>query len=192
METLSFDNYEDIAVHAICEYENIKDSYKDVSIYCKYDDAKTILMELISCGFEPNSISLSPKYEYDKEYCISIYEDSIWCSEMYEDEYGYIKDEVNIAFVFDNCNSAMLKSISAEEMYSVNIGSEDEFDECRCNGDCVCCYHNEEIQESDDEVPDDVDVDGFTMSYQDGDMCVTKSFYSSNKNLIAKMMELWK
>lgn len=147
MDRLEFEDYEDFVCEIADNYDSLEDEFGDIAIIAKYDKAKEILRELLCIGYDVASIDIhDERWEnYYDEYIISVSggkeSPSVWC-EKFKRKSGYINDNSSVAYVMDNCSSAIFKYIDSEEIYEVCV-SEDDLDE----------YENEyeDTDETDDE-----------------------------------------
>ena len=92
-------------------------------IIAKYDDTKKIVEDIIRIGFKIHSITelAEPIINgYYNEYVITLLENSVWV-EPAKRENNYLFVFGNVCYVFDNCNSKILKKIETAESYEVSI-----------------------------------------------------------------------
>lgn len=129
MERLEFDDYEEFACEIADKYDSLEDEFGDISIIAKYDEAKEIIRELLCLGYDAASIDIHREEfeEYYNEYRVAVNQDGIWC-EKFKRLNGYFNDDATVAYVMDNCSSAVFKHIDSEETYEVCVG-EDDLDE---------------------------------------------------------------
>lgn len=133
MERLKFEDYEDFACEIADKFDSLEGDFDDISIIAKYDEAKEIIRELLCLGYDVASLDIHDELweNFYDEYIVSVsYKDEIpfvWC-EKFKRETGYINDNPTVAYVMDNCSSAVFKHINSEEVYEVCVG-EDEADE---------------------------------------------------------------
>lgn len=141
MQKLHFDDCEDLVCNAVAIFGAIRenDEYNDVAFVAKYEEARQIIKELVSFGYDLRSIQLEDNCYggYDAEYIISICnidgEDEIWCEPMLRED-GYISDESTVIYVLDNCSSKVIPYCNGTVVYEISIGEECDCDEC-----CGCC-----------------------------------------------------
>ena len=133
MKNLYFDDFEDF----VCAVADIYDSldgedFEDVAIIAKYEEARQIIKELICIGYGIGNIELHEVSwdNYDAEYIISLYDNSIWCEPMLK-ENGYIEEYSPVIYVLDNCSSKVIPYCKGKTVYEVTVGDDDE-DECEC------------------------------------------------------------
>ena len=67
---------------------------------------------------------------YDAEYVISLYDNSVWCEPILRED-GYIEEEAPVIYVLDNCSSKVIPHCKGKNVYEVSVGI-DEDDECSC------------------------------------------------------------
>lgn len=142
MKKLRFEDYEDLACNIITILGEIKkeDIYNDVAIVAKYEEARQIIRELASFGYDLRSIQLEDNvYDgYDAEYIISICnlqgEDEIWCEPMLRKN-GYISDKSTVIYILNNCSSKVIPYCNGTVVYEASVGE----DECDCDECCGCC-----------------------------------------------------
>ena len=92
-------------------------------IIAKYDDTKKIVEDLIRIGFEIHSISELTKpiiNGYYNEYVITLLENSVLVEPAKRDN-NYLFIFGNVCYVFDDCNSKILKKIETTEDYEVSL-----------------------------------------------------------------------
>ena len=133
MKNLYFDYFEDF----VCAVADIYDSldgedFEDIAIIAKYEEARQIIKELICIGYDISNIELHEVDwdNYDAEYIISLYDNSIWCEPMLR-ENGYIEEYSPVIYVLDNCSSKVISYCKGKNVYEVTVGIDDE-DECEC------------------------------------------------------------
>ena len=130
MERLEFENYKKFACKIAETFNSLEDEFGDVSIIAKYEEAKEIIRELLCLGYDVASIDIHDEFweNYYDEYIVSVSNvndsPSIWC-EKFKRKTGYINDTPSIAYVMDNCSSAVFKNIESEEIYEVCVGEND-------------------------------------------------------------------
>lgn len=130
MERLEYEDYEEFACDIVDTFDSLEDEYGDVSIIAKYDEAKEIISELLCLGYDISSLDIHDELweNYYDEYIISVSHGeespSVWC-EKFKRESGYINDSSSVAYVMDNCSSAVFKHIDSEEIYEVCVGKDD-------------------------------------------------------------------
>lgn len=133
MERLEFEDYEDFACEIADTFDLLEDEFGDVSIIAKYEEAKEIIRELLCLGYDVASIDIHDELweNYYDEYIVSVSNvndsPSVWC-EKFKRETGYINDEPSVAYVMDNCSSAVFKHINSEEIYEACVGEDDNED----------------------------------------------------------------
>ena len=148
MQNLWFEDCEDLACNIVTILGEVRknDIYNDVAIVAKYEEARQIIRELVSFGYDLRSIHLEDNCYggYDAEYIISICnidgEDEIWCEPMLRED-GYLLDESTVIYILDNCSSKVIPCCNGAVVYEVGIG-----DECDCDECCGCCECKEETR----------------------------------------------
>ncbi len=184
MEQLQFQDIEDFCNLVIESYDEIDFLWAECSIgiIAKYAEAKVIVEELISNGFDINSIRLNnPQWDgYKHEYWIYIDNDEIIVEPVKKNS-DYLHLEASVVFVLDNCSSAVLPHIQSECTSIISIDEDDE-----CDGDCENCYKLEETKPT--EVPDntkDVPVGNWESYFINGQEC-NKEEYDAMRDEIIK------
>lgn len=140
MKTLYFDDFEDFACAVADTYDSLKgEEFDDVAIIAKYEEARQIVKELICIGYDISNIELHEVDwdNYDAEYIITLYDNSVWCEPMLR-ENGYIEDDAPVIYVLDNCSSKVIPYCKGKTVYEVTVGiDEDDCDCDECSG-CAC------------------------------------------------------
>ena len=139
MKNLYFEDFEDLACDIADTYDALDgEDFEDVAIIAKYEEARQIIKELICIGYDINSLEIHDELweNYDAEYVISLYDNSIWCEPMLR-ENGYIEEEAPVIYVLDNCSSKVIPYCKGKTVYEVTVGV-DEDDDCGCD-DCDEC-----------------------------------------------------
>ena len=139
MKNLYFDDFEDFSCAVADTYDALDYDFGDITIIAKYEEAKEIISELSCIGYSLESIRMSrPEWEnYHDEYLISLNNDGIWCEEMKSDG-KYLPDESTIAYILDNCSSAVIPYCKGKIIYEVTVGIDEDdcnFDDC---SECAC------------------------------------------------------
>lgn len=126
----------------------------DTALVCcaaKYDEARTVIADLVEMGFKLERVELEPEYldYYDKEYIITIDENlNIWCEKAYSMEKGkYLSFSADVLFLNEYCSTALLKSVFDDTceivyMYGYEYDREPEHEdkESKCDKcTCDCC-----------------------------------------------------
>ena len=92
MKRLEFYDYEDFVCAVADTYDSLDgEDFEDIAIIAKYEEARQIIKELIYIGYDISNIELHEVDwdNYDAEYIISLYDNSIWCEPMIrENEYN--------------------------------------------------------------------------------------------------------
>ena len=122
MEQLEFEDYEELAENISDTFDFIEDEYDDISVIAKYDEAKEIIKELLSLGYDIASLELyREEFEnYYDEYLISLNFDGVWCEKFMRDS-GYFKDESHVIYIMDNCSSAVIPYCKSENVYEISV-----------------------------------------------------------------------
>lgn len=135
MKNLYFDDFEDLACVVSDTYDALDYDEEDVAIIAKYEEARQIIKELLCLGYDINSLEIHDELweNYDAEYVISLYDNSIWCEPMLR-ENGYIEDDSPVIYVLDNCSSKVIPYCKGKTVYEVSVGDDD----CNCD-ECKKC-----------------------------------------------------
>jgi hypothetical protein len=179
-----------------------------IDIICHYYDAREIITNLIFNGCTLGNITLEDEEccGYHDAFVITISkvidgEYSIWCEPMMrEGSSNYIYCEADIAYVFDYCNSKILRSIKSDVVYQVFVNDEDMVDEFKCSGDCANCdlndddniaadYMKPQIKPKTESIKMDDDMKGFTISTSDTYGNSTFYFHSTDVSLVKEMLK---
>ena len=135
MKNLYFDDFEDFACAVADAYDSLDgEDFEDVAIIAKYEEARQIIKELLCLGYDIHSLEIHDDLweNYDAEYVISLYDNSIWCEPMLR-ENGYIDEDAPVIYVLDNCSSKVIPYCKGKIVYEVTVGKEDDecdYDEC--------------------------------------------------------------
>ena len=144
MKNLYFDDFEDLACDITDTYDSLDgEDFEDVAIIAKYEEARQIIKELLYLGYDIHSVEIHDDLweNYDAEYVISLYDNSIWCEPMLR-ENGYIEEYAPVIYVLDNCSSKVIPYCKGKTVYEVSVGI-DEDDECGCD-ECECACKKDE------------------------------------------------
>ena len=140
MKNLYFDDFEDLACDITDTYDSLDgEDFEDVAIIAKYEEARQIIKELLYLGYDIHSVEIHDDLweNYDAEYVISLYDNSIWCEPMLR-ENGYIEEDAPVIYVLDNCSSKVIPYCKGKNVYEVTVGDDecgcDECDECEEEG----------------------------------------------------------
>lgn len=198
MKKLSFNNYIEFIAYVIDRFNETKNisEDRDISIIAKYDDAKNIIKEFCTYGFEIKDIDIhDPDYDgYDDEYAISLTdiekENEIWCKPMRR-ETGYLNTDSVMAFFFANCSDSALKHCTDNIIYKVQIGDDCQEYLCR-KSECKCNDISTSVDISRDEYGTPT---GFNTSWgtnEDGkSMYSSYSCYSSDVEQLRRIAEVF-
>lgn len=141
MKNLYFDDFEDLACSVADTYDSLKgEDFEDVAIVAKYDEARQIIRELLCIGYDIHSLEIHDDLweNYEAEYVVSLYDNSVWCEPMLR-ENGYIDEDAPVIYVLDNCSSKVIPYCKGKNVFEVSIG----VDECDCN-ECECACQKED------------------------------------------------
>ena len=130
MRNLYFDDFEDLACDITDTYDSLDgEDFEDVAIIAKYEEARQIIKELLCLGYDIHSVEIHDDLweNYDAEYVISLYDNSIWCEPMLK-ENGYIEEYAPVIYVLDNCSSKVIPYSKGKTVYEVSV----------CDDDCSC------------------------------------------------------
>ena len=140
MKNLYFDDFEDFACTVADTYDALDyDEEEDIAIIAKYEEARQIIKELLCLGYDINSLEIHDELweNYDAEYVISLYDNSIWCEPMLR-ENGYIEEYAPVIYVLDNCSSKVIPYCKGKIVFEVTVDDDecgcDECDECEEEG----------------------------------------------------------
>lgn len=152
LEDIKFDYLEDFVDEVIENIHEDEDCF--ISIFAKYEQASEIIKELLAYDFvELDNIDLhSEGFDgYADEYIVELWSD---CGTVYigcepaKRNGEYFKYDGNICFLFEDCNSKIIKNCDYDEMYDVVIEecNEEDFDGCdECCECCDCCNEDGKI-----------------------------------------------
>ena len=155
MKRLLFEDVYELSTEMLNDATNFSDC---VSAICHYDVATALLSELIQSEVPIGQININD-YEwdcYDREYLVSIMDGTLYCNPMYgrkKDGYsqdGYLGIYADVAYIHQDCNSALLKYIDCDRIFEFAINDFDEIDfdedielsfdlDFECDGDCEGC-----------------------------------------------------
>lgn len=130
--------------------ETVHDKIDDILIVAKYNEIKVIMEHLISLNHHVEFIELWD-YDwnnYDKEYYLSISDNKIHLSPAYgrtSDGYKndtYLETYASKTYLFENCNSKIIKYIECDIFVDFGFGNKD--DENEINDD-NCIFENTSI-----------------------------------------------
>ena len=139
---LNFEYIEEFVDHIIDEVYYNDDLF--LSIVCKFDEVKRIIKILaaaVDIDFEAINLESPEMSGYSDEYVLSC-----WCEEgivqigcepaKRDGEYFTLADDEEVAYIFDNCSSQVLKHCGEADLYFVNIDEDSDYEgECE---DCTC------------------------------------------------------
>lgn len=189
MKRIEFDCTLDVAEEMIDLYNTIDDS-PVISAYGGYDFIKTLLEDMIILGVPISfMIELDQPYVsgYDREFCLSLDEEGVSVEKCYlisEDKEGYLYSEPDVALVHEECCASILNHIGSKAKIEVGM-IDDEIDDDRCDLASDDVVHTV-LSES-----EDGHTNGFTQSWSDGNSYYSRSFYSSNEELVKQFLKEW-
>lgn len=154
---------EDLYNIAEAMYNEIVDSHRNEVMFVGfYEDAISVIKELMMFDeVMPYSIEIEPEELdwYDKEYYVTLDNNlELWVQPAYHvDNEIYYGSETDVLFIADDCNSAILRRIKAEEVIEVTYGLDGyDFEDEECNSCCgECSCHMEHTSECEDEECDE-------------------------------------
>ena len=129
MKNIYFDDFEDLACDIADTYDSLDgEDFEDVAIIAKYEEARHIIKELLCLGYDIHSLEIHDELweNYNSEFIISLYDNSIWCEPMLR-ENGYIDEDAPVIYVLDNCSSKVIPYCKGKNVYEVSVG-DDEYD----------------------------------------------------------------
>lgn len=115
-----------------------------LSIVGKFDEVKRVIKMLaaaVDIDFEAINLESPEMSGYSDEYVLSCCCEEgivqIGCEPAKRDgEYFTLADDEEVAYIFDNCSSQVLKHCGEADLYFVNIDEdsdyEDEYEDCPC------------------------------------------------------------
>lgn len=145
MKRMIFDNVNGLATAMVNDTRNNKNSSCAI---CFYEYATRLIEALIKQGMAIFSIDIHD-YDfnlYDREYIVHVYNNEIYCEELYiPEKHMYLSFGDDTVYIHQDCNSKILKSIEygcIVEFRDKEYDYEDEFndifdDDFRC---CDCDY----------------------------------------------------
>ena len=133
----------------------------DIAIVVKYKNAREIINVLVDFGYEIANVSIhdSIMSGYSDEYIVSLcyglnHSDvpEIWCEPAKNDK-GYLLNEGDIVYIFDECNSKVVPQVESDRTYFVELEDEikDEYDDFADDLECGNCEECHFCDDSDDE-----------------------------------------
>lgn len=153
MKIVNLTNYIEFADRVCKQFIDLHDTFGSISVIALYDEAKQVIAACIRYGLDIVSVEIdNAEYgDYYDEYIITVDQEGLWC-EPFKRNNKYIHTESDIVYIFDNCNSKVIKHCNSDTVYEVctdgyneeNIDTNiicgnDEYDE-----DLKClCEHNE-------------------------------------------------
>ena len=174
---------EDFVDYVIEEAESYEDAF--VTVIAKFDEAKEILKNIITCedvNFDFLEIESPIMDNYYDEFVVSLWMNDgvleIGCEKLKDDEGRYTNPCGDIVFLFSNCSSKIIPLCEGSDLYFVDIDDEcecdEECDEC-CPCDCHCSDSCVEYSKA-----DDGELHGFTASKSTDNGYHSYSFYTSD------------
>ena len=141
MRNLYYDDFEDFACAVADSYDTLDyEDEEDIVVIAKYEEARQIIRELLCLGYDIHSLEIHDDLweNYEAEYVVSLYDNSVWCEPMLR-ENGYIDEDAPVIYVLDNCSSKVIPHCKGKNVFEVSIG----VDECDCN-ECECACQKED------------------------------------------------
>ena len=222
MKRLLFEDVYEFSDKMLNDAKNFSDC---ISAVCHYEMATALLSELIQSGVTIGQININD-YEwdhYDREYLVSIMDGTLYCSPIYgrkKDGYnrdGYLDTYADVAYIHQDCNSALLNYIDCDRIFEFAVDELDEIDfdediefsfdlDLECDGDCEgCALFDEDDNEDEDDgafysssvsvnisKDESGNLDGFTKSWsttnEDGTFQFTSYTYHCNDRDMLKIM----
>lgn len=195
----TFGSFEELAWRVVEDMENVEYS---VDVVCFYEEARTLIRELIltgACTIGDIDVH-SPDFDwYDKEFYVTVTkvidgEWSIWCEPaLREGKDKYVYCDSDIVYVLDNCHSKVLESMRSDvvveacvvEMDTVSAKAFDDQNEYKCGERCDMC---DCVDFSDK----DESIKGFTISVKDDNGSTSISFESDSEEMLRDMFNIFK
>ena len=153
MKIVNLTNYIDFADRVCKQFTDLNDTFGSISVIALYDEAKQVIAACVRYGLDIVSVEIdNAEYgDYCDEYIVTVDQEGLWC-EPFKRNNKYIHTESDIVYIFDNCNSKVIKHCNSDTVYEVctdgyneeNIDTNiicgnDEYDEAlKC-----LCEHNE-------------------------------------------------
>ena len=135
MKNLYCDDFEDFACAVADSYDTLDyEDEEDIVVIAKYEEARQIIKELLCLGYDIHSIEIHDDLweNYEAEYVVSLYDNSVWCEPMLREK-GYIDEDAPVIYVLDNCSSKVIPYCKGNNVFEVSIGVEEcDCDECEC------------------------------------------------------------
>ena len=141
MRNLYYDDFEDFACAVADSYDTLDyEDEEDIVVIAKYEEARQIIRELLCLGYDIHSLEIHDDLweNYEAEYVVSLYDNSVWCEPMLREK-GYIDEDAPVIYVLDNCSSKVIPHCKGKNVFEVSIG----VDECDCN-ECECACQKED------------------------------------------------
>lgn len=190
------------SISELCEvildsYYEEEERYNDpfdfmgVNVVAKYD----IIMKVLNCLLKETPFELEgalvydPEYNwYDREFCISINnQKQMWVEPIYNKDGRYLNTGECLTYVHGDCNSKYLKENDGAVFIAFEIRDEEKDDE---DDDIFCNYKCDDgdIKLHKD---DDGNLNGFTQSYTTDNTYFSRSFFSTNDDMLKRVLERW-
>ena len=130
-------------------YASKSDESVDISIFAKYDNARKIINLLTNYDYELVITLCARISNHDTP--------EIWVEPAKRKD-GYLLNEADATYIFDECNRALLPQVETDKTYFVELKEDidDEYDDfaddlelgncydCCCHHDCVDCDMDDE------------------------------------------------
>lgn len=156
-----------------------------VSVYGDYETIKPIFESLIRCGIDVDLGVELEDYDfsgYIREYELCLSKDGVCVEKIWHEtdtSTGYYGSEPNVAFVHEDCNSKILKSIDSDLVFEFGYeeSGEDEDHECRDTS----IDNTNDNDDYDLEIKNEDGANGFTVSKSDDSGYRSFSYYTTGK-----------
>ena len=165
------------------------EDFSGINIVAKFDVIIEVLNTLIKCfdclklkGAVVNDCNFDG---YDKEFCLCIDSDGeIYIEPIYVEEKNiYLYTGECLTFVHSDCNSKYIVANNEAEMIEFDFN--ENCDKCKCKQ-----KKSNDITFETERVYYD-DMKGFMLSCCKDDSYYTRSFYSTDENLVEKVLKIW-
>lgn len=122
---------------------------------------------------------------YDKEFCLCIdFDGKIYIEPVYVKEKNiYLYTGECLTFVHSDCNSKYIVANNEAEMIEFDFNEDCDKYKCKQKKFNDITFETERV--------DDDDMKGFMQSYCKGDSYYSRSFYSTDENLVEKVLKIW-
>lgn len=213
MNTKRIKSIEEFCNYATCVYYKERehsgdDELRGINIVAEYD----IISKVLNCLLKETKFwfigGTVHDYEYahyEKEFVLTIDgEGNIWIEPVYnceKDRYLSVGDDLtlvhadcNSKFVTENYDVRMIEFIITD--IDGGVDDDDDFDDFDDLDDIDDCDYDCMIDDDDDDYDYSLDIDrddddslvGFTQHFSDGDSFMSRSFYSTDEELVKKVL----